>query len=113
MEDRINQGYRLFVEHNPEKQELVGVYIKATGGATTKIRTGKQELDFFKILPSTKEQIEAGSILEIEKRGKKYQANLTKGINTQIAQISSDYFLNTLVDLEENLQTENKKDNIR
>ena len=58
MEDRINQGYRLFVEHNPEKQELVGVYMKATGGATTKIRTGKQELDFFKILPSTKEQIE-------------------------------------------------------
>ena len=42
MEDRINQGYRLFVEHNPEKQELVGVYMKATGGATTKIRTGKQ-----------------------------------------------------------------------
>ena len=24
MEDRINQGYCLFVEHNPEKQELVG-----------------------------------------------------------------------------------------
>lgn len=113
MEDRINQGYRLFVEHNPEKQELVGIYMKATGGATTKVRTGKQELDFFKILPSTKEQIEAGSILEIEKKGKKYQATLTKGINNTIAQISSDYLLNSLVDLEENLSTEDKKTNIR
>ena len=25
MEDRINQGYRLFVEHNPEKQELASL----------------------------------------------------------------------------------------
>ena len=66
MEDKINQGYRLFVEHNPEKQELVGVYMRRTGGATTKVRTGKQELDFFKILPSTKNQIELGAILEIE-----------------------------------------------
>ena len=113
MEERINQGYRLFVENNPEKEELVGVYIKAGSGATTKVKTGKQELDFFKILPSIKEEIEAGSILEIEKNGKKYQATLTKGINNQIAQISRDYFLNTLVDLEENLQTENKKTNTR
>ena len=67
MEDRINQGYRLFVENNPEKEELVGVYIKAGSGATTKVKTGKQELDFFKILPSTKDQIELGAILEIEK----------------------------------------------
>ena len=87
--------------------------MKRTGGATTKVKTGKQELDFFKILPSIKEEIEAGSILEIEKNGKKYQATLTKGINNQIAQISRDYFLNTLVDLEENLQTENKKTNTR
>ena len=113
MEDKINQGYRLFVEHNPEKQELVGVYMRITGGATTKVRTGKQELDFFKILPSTKNQIELGAILEIEKNGKKYQATLTKGMNNQVAQISRDYFLNALVDLEETLQTENKKDNIR
>ena len=110
MEDKINIGYRLFVENNTEKQELVGVYIKETNGATTKVRTGKQELDFFKILPSIKEK---GYILERGKKGKQYQATLTKEINNPKWLVSSDYFFNTLVDLEEKLGTENKKVNIR
>ena len=113
MEDKINIGYRLFVENNTEKQELVGVYIKETNGATTKVRTEKQELDFFKILPSIKDEIEKGYILEIGKKGKQYQATLTKEINNPKWLVSSDYFFNTLVDLEEKLGTENKKVNIR
>lgn len=113
MEDKINTGYRLFVENNIEKQELVGVYIKEANGATTKVRTRKNELDFFRILPSVREEIVDGYILEIRKKDKKYHATLTKEINKPEWTVSSDYFLNTLVDLEEKIGTEKKRVNIK
>lgn len=115
MEEKINAGYKLFVELNKETRQLDGVYFRQTKGASTKIVTQPKELNFLQILTTVINELEEGYILEVGKEDTKYYASITEEANNIEKRKSiayDDYCLNTLVELESKLTMKPSRENI-
>lgn len=115
MEERINAGYKLFVELNRETRQLNGVYFRQTKGASTKIVTQSNELNFLRVLTTVISELEEGYLLEVGKKDTKYYASITEDVNNiekRKTTAYDDYCLNTLVELESKLTKKASKENI-
>lgn len=108
MEEKIRIGFHLYAIK--ENNELTGVYQKKSRGATTTITPSTEELAALRILPAVIEELETGNILEVSYTDKKFYACIqkpTEDIMETKYQQTSDFFLNSLVDLEEKISKAN------
>ena len=98
MEEKLNNGYQLYVKRDVETKKIAGLYIRNRNGATTRIQTQENELDFIRILP-----INEGYMLVLGKVENKFYAYLTEEetAETRKYETYNSYFLNSLVDIEE------------
>jgi len=103
MEEKLNNGYQLYVKRDVETKEIAGLYIRNRNGATTRIQTQENELDFIRILPTIEENINEGYMLVLGKVENKFYAYLTEEetAETRKYETYNSYFLNSLVDIEE------------
>lgn len=110
MEEKLNSGYKLYAQKDNETGKVKGVYVLETNNSIAKVYTKDQELDFLRILPTIYKKIIEGDTLVMRKVNKKYFASIVKkeqDIEIDQNTTSSDYCLNTLVDLEEKLTIDN------
>ena len=103
MEEKLNNGYQLYVKRDVETKEIAGLYIRNRNGASTRIQTKENELDFIRILPTIEENINEGYMLVLGKVENKFYAYLTEEetAETRKYETYNSYFLNSLVDIEE------------
>ncbi len=103
MEEKLNNGYQLYVKQDVETKEIAGIYIRNRNGASTRIQTKENELDFIRILPTIEENINEGYMLVLGKVENKFYAYLTEAemSKTKKYETYNSYFLNSLVDIEE------------
>lgn len=103
MEEKLNNGYQLYVKRDVETKEIAGLYIRNRNGASTRIQTKENELDFIRILPTIEENINEGYMLVLGKVENKFYAYLTEGetAETRKYETYNSYFFNSLVDIEE------------
>lgn len=108
MEEKIRVGFHLYA--TKEENEVTGIYQKKVKGSTTTITPSKEELTALRILPAIMEELEAGNILEVSYAEKKFYACIQKPLEAEVKtkyQQTSDFFLNSLVDLEEEISKDN------
>lgn len=108
MEEKIRVGFHLYA--TKEGDELTGVYQKKAKGSTTTITPSKEELTALRILPAVIEELEKGNILEVSYTDKKFYACIQKPTEDTFEtkyQQTADFFLNSLVDLEEKISNAN------
>lgn len=103
MEEKLSNGYQLYVKRDVETKKIAGIYIRNRNGASTRIQTKENELDFIRILPTIEENINEGYMLVLGKVENKFYAYLTEGktAETRKYETYNSYFLNSLVDIEE------------
>lgn len=103
MEEKLNNGYQLYVKRDVEANEIAGLYIRNRNGASIKTQTKANELDFIRILPTIEENINEGYMLVLGKVENKFYAYLTEAETreTKKYETYNSYFLNSLVDIEE------------
>lgn len=102
MEERLDNGYQLYVTKDIDIQRINGVYTRQQNGASTRIQTKEKELDFIRILPTVEEHINEGYTLVLGKIENKFYAYLTdQKQEIKKYETYNQFFLNSLVDIEE------------
>ncbi len=114
MEERLNNGYQLYVTKDIEEERIIGVYIRQKNGASTRVQTKEKELDFIRILPTIEEHINEGYVLVLGKVENKFYGYLTDNKkDTKKYETYNQFFLNNLVDIEEKARSSAKSEKSR
>ena len=67
MEEKINNGFKLYVKKNPETNQIYGEYIRQANGATTTQQVQEHELDFLEMFCEIDKELSIGHYLEVGK----------------------------------------------
>ena len=110
MEEKINNGLKLYVKKNPETNQIYGEYIRQANGATTTQQVQEHELDFLEMFCEIDKELSIGHYLEVGKNENMYYARITEQLEPtiqteqkSIMEVVNKFLFNTYTSLEKSL----------
>lgn len=116
METELKNGYTLYVKKEKSQAKLEGIYEEKTRWTRTTIRCPKEELSFFKILPSIEESIlrEGNTLVLQTKENNHFEKVFCAYLADESGQIqvseADKYLFNVLVNMEEQITLSEKSE---